>query len=143
MIKVTDLLTRQEVIVDDSKKKITDFSNKNGLIYYSAPEANTEVEHWVDYKVNGHVDDVEEKLSTYNNAVRLAYAKVVNFAASENDPDGEIWNGVVEYVKHNQVKFFDENGDWKDKTTVGINIKDFLNQHVEKEILIEVIKDFI
>ena len=53
MIKVTDLLTRQEVIVDDSKKKITDFSNKNGLIYYSAPEANTEVEHWVDYKVNG------------------------------------------------------------------------------------------
>lgn len=66
-------------------------------------------------------------MSTYNNAVRLAYAKVVNFAVSENDPDREIWNGVVEYVKHNQVKFFDENGDWKDKTTVGINIKDFLN----------------
>lgn len=60
MIKVTDLLTKQEVIVDDSKKKMTDFSNKNGVIYYSAPEANTEVEHWVDYKVNGHVDDVEE-----------------------------------------------------------------------------------
>ena len=76
MIKVTDLLTRQEVIVDDSKKKITDFSNKNGLIYYSAPEANTEVEHWVDYKVNGHVDDVEEKMLTYNNAVRLAYGRL-------------------------------------------------------------------
>ncbi|MBW3350713.1 hypothetical protein [Limosilactobacillus reuteri] len=127
MIKVTDLLTKQEVIVDDSKKKMTDFSNKNGLIYYSAPEANTEVEHWVDYKVNGRVDDVEEKLSTYNNAVRLAYAKVVNFAANENDPDHEIWNGIVEYVKHNQEKFFDENGDWKDNTTVGINVKDFLN----------------
>lgn len=31
MIKVTDLLTRQEVIVDDSKKKITDFSNKRTI----------------------------------------------------------------------------------------------------------------
>lgn len=73
------------------------------------------------------LDDVEEKLSTYNNAVRLAYAKVVNFVVSENDPDHEIWNGIVEYVKYNQEKFFDENGDWKDHTTVGINVKDFLN----------------
>lgn len=127
MKKVVDLLTRQEVVVDDSKKKMTDFSNKDGVVYYSAPEVNSESEHWVDYKINGHVDDVEEKLSTYNNAVHLAYAKVVNFVASENDPDREIWNGIVEYVKHNQEKFFDENGDWKDNTTVGINVKDFLN----------------
>ena len=76
MIKVTDLLTRQEVIVDDSKKKITDFSNKNGLIYYSAPEANTEVEHWVDYKVNGHVDDVEEKLVVVPTDVSLTKEEI-------------------------------------------------------------------
>ena len=31
MIKVTDLLTKQEVIVDDSKKKMTDF----GLLEHS------------------------------------------------------------------------------------------------------------
>lgn len=127
MKKVIDLLTKQEVVVDDSKKKLTDFSNKDGLIYYSAPEVDSEVEHWVDYTEKGHVGDMEARLSTYNNAVRIGYARAVNNAASKNDPDRKIWQKVVEYVKKHQEELFDENGDWKKDVTLGINVKDFMN----------------
>lgn len=127
MKKVVDLLTEQQLVVDDSKKKLTDFSNKDEVIYYSAPEVNSENEHWVDYKVKGTIDNLEEKLSTYNNAVRLGYARAVDFAASKNDPERKIWNKVVEYARQHQEELFDENGDWKKDVTLGINVKDFMD----------------
>lgn len=78
MIKVTDLLNKEEVTVDDSKKKLRDFDNATNTVYWTAPEVNAEVEHWATYKTDGRVDDVEAKLSTYNNVVKLKYAATVD-----------------------------------------------------------------
>lgn len=124
MIKVTDLLNKEEVTVDDSKKKLDDFDNATNTIYWTAPEVGSKVEYWATYKAEGRVDDVEAKLSTYNNVVKLKYAATVAYDSIHNDPDRHIWKKFVEYAKNHASELFDENGDWKKDATVSINSKD-------------------
>lgn len=126
MLQVTDLLTQKKVIVDDNKRVMTDFDNAKQLIYYSAPESNSETEHWVNYNENGIINNVEEKLLTYNNIIRINYASAVNFAASKNDPERKIWNKFVEYTKNHQDELFDKDGNWRTDATIGIDAKTFL-----------------
>lgn len=127
MIQVTDLFTKEQVMVDESQKKIIDFSNKEQKIYYSAPEADSEEEHWVIYIEAGTVDKVEDKLITYNNVVRTVYATAMKFAASKNDPDHKIWDKCVEYAKAHQEELFNDAGDWKDNLTVGPSLEEVLD----------------
>lgn len=43
----------------------------------------------------------------------VAYAVVVRFNASKNDPEKIIWNRIVKYVSSHPTEFFDQWGDWK------------------------------
>jgi hypothetical protein len=109
--KVT-LICGEEVIVDESTKKLYDFNNKTKTITYIAQRVDDGM-FWVCYTEKGAINDIELKLSTWNNLVSLAYASLVGFKASENDPDKKIWHAVVEHVKKNEEKYFTKTGDFR------------------------------
>lgn len=100
-----------EVMVDETKRKLYTFSNKDREIVWNAPDIK--LGFWINYTEEGTVDDVELKLQAWNNAILLAYSKVVNFHAAKYDPDRKIWNGLVDVIKANPSEYFDEYGDFK------------------------------
>jgi hypothetical protein len=109
--KVTSICG-EEVIVDESTKKLYDFNNKTKTITYIAQRADNGM-FWTCYTEKGIVRDIELKLRTWNNLISLAYAHFVDFKASKNDPDRKVWEAVVEHVKENEKKYFTKTGDFR------------------------------
>jgi hypothetical protein len=109
--KVTSICG-EEVVVDESTRKLYDFNNKTKTITYSAQRLDDKM-FWVCYTERGTINDIELKLRTWNNLILFAYARLVGFKASENDPDGKVWEAVVEHVKENEEKFFTKTGDFR------------------------------
>jgi len=102
----------EEVTIDESTRRLYDFNNKTKTITYSAQRLDDGM-FWVCYTERGTINDIELKLRTWNNLILFAYARFVDFRASENDPDKKIWNAVVEHVKKNEEKFFTKTGDFR------------------------------
>lgn len=118
---VTDV-NGDKVVVKQKDAIIYDYDNRHKQITYSAEkiEHGEKTGFWTEYKVPGTVDSIEDRLKTWNNPAKLAYAKAVGFNASANDPDRKLWRKVVDYVTENQTTFFDKYGDWK--KVVGFNV---------------------
>lgn len=119
MKNVIDVYERN-VTVNDEKKKLYSFSNKDKKIRWNAPiiEDGKETGFFTDYIEKGTVTDVRLKLRTWNNVVLLAYAASVGFKANENDPSGEKWDRVVDYVENHQSDFFTKTGDFRKKLVI-------------------------
>lgn len=66
----------------------------------------------------GTIEEIEKRMQTWRNGVKLAYAVVVGFNASKNDPEKIIWNRIVKYVSSHPTEFFDQWGDWKKDLTI-------------------------
>jgi len=109
--KVTSIYG-EEVIVDESTRKLYDFNNKTKTITYSAQRLD-DGRFWTCYTEKGVINNIEMKLRTWNNLILFAYARCVDFKASENDPDKKIWHAVVEHVKENEKKYFTKTGDFR------------------------------
>ena len=110
----------EEVTINESTKKLYDFNNKTKTITYIAQRADNGM-FWTCYTEKGVINDIELKLSTWNNLVSLAYASLVGFKASENDPDKKIWHAVVEHVKKNEEKYFTKTGDFRKSAKITEN----------------------
>ena len=117
--KVKDT-TNREVVVDYGDRKLMDYSNADEIITYNAEivENGNPTGFYTDFKEAGIIEDVEERLEKWNNAIKLAYATVVDFNASKNDSNREIWNGIVELIKRNPGFCFDENGDFREELSI-------------------------
>ena len=114
--KVIDEFNRQ-VEIDEETRKLYSFSNKDRKVVYNAEivENGEHTGFFTNYTESGIVEDLEEKLSVWNNKISLLYASMVGFKASENDPDKVIYNKLVEVVKVNEDKFFTKKGDFRKK----------------------------
>jgi hypothetical protein len=117
--KVTSICG-EEVTIDESTKKLYNFNNKTKTITYIAQRVDDGM-FWVCYTQKGTINDIEMKLRSWNNLILLAYARLVGFKASENDPDKKIWRAVVEYVKENEEKFFTKTGDFRKSVKITEN----------------------
>lgn len=126
--KVTDVYGRK-VTIDANKRKMTDFDNNKREIIYNAPiiDKGSKVTFYTDYKANGTINDVEEKLNTYNNPVRIAYAVLTGFASEKNDPDKKIWKKIVQYAREHEDELFTKSGNWRSDITFGNDLKDIIN----------------
>jgi hypothetical protein len=123
--KVTSICG-EEVIVDESTKKLYDFNNKRKEITYTAKRLDDGM-FWVCYTERGTINDIELKLRSWNNLILLAYARLVGFKASENDPDKKIWKAIIKHVKDNEEKFFTKTGDFRKSVKItDDDIKAFL-----------------
>ncbi len=118
--KVVDMEGR-EVCIDESMQKLHDYSNKDGWIIYNAPYETDEdgITFYTDYKVDGCVCNIEERLKKWNNSLMRVYAEIVNFNSEQNDPDKKKWKSFVEIIKEHEFEFFDKNGDFLEKALIG------------------------
>lgn len=110
----------RELQIDEDTRKLYSYSNKSHTITYGAQivENGKYTGFWANYTENGTVDSIEERLRVWNNKILLLYAASVGFNASENDPDKEKYDKIVEYVKANPEKFFTKTGDFRKKFLV-------------------------
>lgn len=117
--KVIDEFGR-EIEIEESTKKLYSYNNKKNEITYNAQivEGGELTGFWTNYTENGTVEKIEERLKTWNNKILLLYAASVGFKATENDPNKEKYNKIVEYVKANSDKFFTKTGDFRKKFLV-------------------------
>ena len=110
----------RELEIDEETRKLYSFSNKDRKVVYNAEivEKGEHTGFFTNYTQYGTVDDLSEKLKTWNNKILLTYAKMVGFKSSENDPDNVIYNKLVDMVKANEDKFFTKEGDFRKKFLV-------------------------
>lgn len=114
LLKTTDIYGK-DVEVDMDSKTLMDYDNDKREIEYSVKivENGKLTDFSTDIHVEGTIDDVEERIKTWNNVVRLEYAFLTKGNASKNDPDQTIRNKFIEYVKENPEKFFTKSGNWR------------------------------
>lgn len=102
-------------VVDTTTRKIYSYCNRMKCVTYNAQEVvnGKPTNFFVNYTDCDTVDDISQRVMTWNNPIKLAYARAVQYFASKNDPDSSLWNKIVEYVSNHPDQFFDEYGDWK------------------------------
>ena len=107
-------------LVDEEKRKIYDYCNFRKIVTWNAPivEDGQDSHSWCLYQEKGTIEEIEKRMQTWRNGVKLAYAVVVGFNASKNDPEKIIWNRIVKYVSSHPTEFFDQWGDWKKDLTI-------------------------
>lgn len=110
----------RELQIDEETRKLYEYSNKSHTITYNAQivENAKHTGFWTNYTECGMVDSIEERLEVWNNKILLLYAASVGFNASENDPNKEKYNRIVDFVKANPEKFFTKTGDFRKKFLV-------------------------
>ena len=101
--------------IDEDTRKLYSYNNKAKKISYNAEiiENGKPSGFWTTYEERGTVDEINERLKTWNNVIICAYAEAVDFNAPGNDPDREKWEKVVEYVKDNEDEIFTKTGDFR------------------------------
>lgn len=101
--------------IDKDSKKLYNYNNKLKKISYNAKivKNGKPSGSWTNYEEDGVVEDIEERLQTWNNRVKLEYSAKVKFNAPKNNPDGKIWGEFLKYVSSHENYFFDEYGDFR------------------------------
>ena len=114
MKKIIDVYGR-ECFVDETNKKLLGFDNKTRKIRWNAQiiKNGELVGVFTDYIEDGVITDIKQKCESHSSPLQFQYAVMVKFDSSKNDPNKEIWNTLVDYVKNNQDKFFDSYGNFK------------------------------
>ena len=109
--------------IDENTKKMQCYNNKKKKIIYNAEiiEGEKNSGFWTTYEEPGTVDDIAERLRTWNNAILYIYAESVGFNAPENDPDGKKWQKVVDFVKEHKNEIFTKSGDFRKKYLIDLN----------------------
>lgn len=112
-------------VVDQEKRKIYDYCNRKKIVTWNAPivEDGQDSHFWCLYQEKGTIEEIEMRMQTWRNGIKLAYAVMVKFNASENDPEKIIWNRIVKYVSSHPTEFFDQWGDWKKDLIISDKIK--------------------
>lgn len=121
MKKVISIWSKEEVIIDETSKKLLGYDNSKKRALYSARiiENGKPTMFYTDYEENGIViTDVEERLSAHNSVVKFQYGIMVACDWKKNDPNRELWNKIVEYAKSHEDEFFLKNGNLKKRFTV-------------------------
>lgn len=119
-MKIMDVVNTcgKNVQIDFDRKSIISYSNRECKVYYAAHVVeNGKYTEPTVFCISGTVENIEERIDTLNNIVRLAYYRRLNNDLSA-DPERKVWKMLVDEVTKNQDKYFDEYGDWKEKYVV-------------------------
>ena len=96
-------------LVDEEKRKIYDYSNRKKIVTWNAPivEDGQDSHFWCSYQERGMIAEIDTRMQTWRNGVKLAYAVAVKF----------------KYVSSHPAEFFDQWGDWKKDLIISDKIK--------------------
>lgn len=109
--------------IDETTQKLLSYNNDKKVVVYNAEivEDGKNSGFYTDYIENGSIENIEERMRAWNNPIKLAYAVIVDFNASKNDKDRQIWKACVEYVKNHESDFFTKSGNWKKRIRAARN----------------------
>ena len=118
----------------DDNRILLSYSNAKKEIRYSAQTiVNGKLSGgWVEYKEKGVISNIDEKLSSLHNPIRYMYADVVAYDSDKNDPNGELWNRIVEYVKAHEGEIFTKAGDFR-KGLYNSEVSDYIASLTSEE----------
>lgn len=128
----------KRVIIDQNNQKLYSYSNKEKWIEYNAQifEHGQPTSFFTNYRTEGVVKSLSDRLNVWNNLVLGAYGSFVGFNASKNDPEQKLWEQIIAYVSSYPQLFYDENGDWKNDLLVSEkDIQRMLLDNVEDVLL--------
>lgn len=110
---VEDRLKKTVFTINDETAILLSYSNRNRRLVKSAEiyEGGEPTGSFATYVEEGTVDTVRDRLSAWDNALKLIYAQSVDFNASENDPDNSKYEEFVRSIEEHEDKYFDEYGD--------------------------------
>lgn len=110
---VEDRLAKKVYTVNDEKAMLLSYNNRNRRIVRSAEiyEKGEPTGEYATYVEEGTIDTVRERLSAWDNALKMIYAQSVEFNAAENDPDNSKYEAFVRSIEEHEDKYFDEYGD--------------------------------
>ena len=113
----------QKLTIDETTQKLYSYNNDKKVVVYNAEviDNGENSGFYTDYIENGIVENIEERMSAWNNPIKLIYAVIVDFNASKNDKDRRIWKACVEYVKNHESDFFTKSGNWKKRIKAARN----------------------
>ncbi len=119
--KVISIESGEEVIVDTDKAAVYSYSNRQRRIVKSAEiyEDGRPSGFFTTYIEVGTVGNIRDRLSTWDNALKLAYAHGADFDSTD-DPDGSKYDAFIRSIEENQDKYFDEYGDFLPAYTVDV-----------------------
>lgn len=122
MKNVTNVYGRNHTI-DETTQKLLSYNNDKKVVVYNAEiiDDGKNSGFYTDYIESGIIEDIEQRMSAWNNPIKLAYALMVDFNAGKNDKDGRIWKACVEYVKNHESDFFTKSGNWKQRIRAASN----------------------
>lgn len=117
MIKEVVNIYGEKVMIDTDGQKVYSYNNAKKVIRYVAKrvDSDCDFDSYTDYREEGVVTDLETRIRIFGSRLIETYARSVGYNASDNDPDRKIWKSFVKFVEKNESKFFDENGDYRDK----------------------------
>ena len=101
--------------IDDDNRILLSYSNAKKEIRYSAQiiDNGKLSGGWLEYKEKGVISNIDERLGSLHNPIRFMYAELVAYDSGRNDPNGELWNRIVEYVKAHESEIFTKAGDFR------------------------------
>ena len=122
-MKLVTNIHGERVAIDVASRKLREFNNVKREVVYSAKETlnDSDMDFYTEYIEKGTIDDIELKLQTWNNTIKLLYAELVNFNSEANDPDKKIWDSIVEFAKKNKDKIFTQKGNFRKRCIVNIH----------------------
>lgn len=121
MKKVICIWSKQEVTVDETKRKLMSYDNEKRQAVYNAPiiENCETTRFYTDYVENDVViTDVDERLRAHGSGILVQYGLIVGCDSLKHDPDGKIWSEVVAYATEHPDEFFDKYGNLKSRITI-------------------------
>ena len=112
--RVVDAYNRM-VDIDEGTKKLYSYDNDKQIVTYNAEivEDGKRTGFWTEYSETGTVDDIETRLSVWNNKVSLIYSASVGFNAAEKDADKAKWKKLVQHVSEHPDTFFTASGNFR------------------------------
>lgn len=113
--------TGEKVKVDTDKAIIYSYNNRQRRIVKSAEiiERGRPSGFYATYLEEGTVDNVRDRLSTWDNTLKLGFAAGKDFN-SENNPDDAEYEYFVRSIEKNADRYFDEYGDFYPEYVINV-----------------------
>lgn len=110
-LKTVDTTYAGIATVDADTATIYNFNNKEGWVQYNAQIENSNA--YVDYRINGRLDKVEDKLEAWSNPFKVHFAIKMQALGYSQDEKKQARNQIKKWVENHQSEVFTKSGDFR------------------------------
>ena len=110
-LKTVDTTYAGIATVNTDTATIYNFNNKEGWVQYNAQLENSNA--YVDYRINGRLDSVADKLEAWSNPFKVHFAIKMQALGYNQNEKKQARNEIKKWVENHQSEIFTKSGDFK------------------------------